>query len=406
MTRPEKTPARRPNRPVELKAPQANAKILVVDDERDLVDMYARILKEFGYVVTTAEDGTQALARLGEAEFDAIVSDINMPGMDGVRLLRAVRERHLDVPVLLVTGKPSLDSAVQAVEYGALKYITKPIDMEGLLTAVGGAVRLHRMAKLKREALVLMGTAGKNLGDRAGLEASFERALQGIQMAYQPIVRWSKKKVFAYEALVRSSEPALARPDDLIDAAERLGRLNEMGRAIRADVAATIAKHPDAPQFFVNLHTLDLEDPELYDLRQPLSRVAQRVVLEITERAALDRVRDVQNKVLTLREMGYRIALDDLGAGYAGLTAFAQLQPDVVKLDMSLVRDVNREPTKLRLVKSMVQLCGELGMLVIAEGIENKSERDALAEAGCDLLQGYFFARPGPPFPAADFGRG
>jgi EAL domain-containing protein (putative c-di-GMP-specific phosphodiesterase class I)/ActR/RegA family two-component response regulator len=403
--KPEKPPARRPNRPVELKAPQANSKVLVVDDERDLVDMYARILKEFGYLVTTAEDGKQALERLAEDEFDAIVSDINMPGMDGVRLLRAVREKNLDVPVLLVTGKPSLDSAVQAVEYGALKYITKPIDMEGLLTAVGGAVRLHRMARLKREALALMGTVGKNLGDRAGLEASFERAIQSITMVYQPIVRWSKKKVFAFEALVRSTEPALARPDDLIDAAERLGRLQQMGRAIRAHVAATMDEHPDSPQIFVNLHTLDLEDPELYDLRAPLSRMAQRVVLEITERAALDRVRDVQNKVLTLREMGYRIALDDLGAGYAGLTAFAQLQPDVVKLDMSLVRDVNREPTKLRLVKSMVQLCGELGMLAVAEGIENKAERDALAEAGCDLLQGYLFAKPGPPFPTADFAR-
>ena len=389
----------------ESRAPADGARVLVVDDETDLAELYARILRSYGYVVDTAGDGAAALEAVKANEFDAIVSDINMPGMDGVRLLKAVRSRDLDVPVLLVTGKPALESAVQAVEYGALRYLSKPVDMATLAGAVGHAVRLYRMARLKREALELMGTAGKNLGDRAGLEAAFARALGSIEMAYQPIVRWSKKKVFAYEALVRSREPALARPDDLIDAAERLGCLPELGRTIRASVAATLVDHPDAPQAFVNLHTLDLEDTQLMDQRQPLSRLASRVVLEITERAALDRVRDVQSRILTLREMGYRIALDDLGAGYAGLNSFAQLQPDVVKLDMTLIREVHRQPTKLRLVRSMVQLCRELGMAVIAEGIESGAERDALVEAGCDLFQGYLFARPGPPFPVPDFSR-
>lgn len=393
-------PGRRSGRNPELVAPQGSARVLVVDDEVELVSLYARMLGEFDYVVEQANSGEQALAKLrGGRDFDCILSDINMPGMDGLRLLRAVRESNLDVPVLLVTGKPALESAMQAVEYGALKYLTKPVTMESLLEAVGSAVRLHRMARLKREALELMGTAGKNLGDRAGLEAAFDHAIRTIQMAYQPIVRWSKRKVFAHEALVRSGDRSLQRPEDLLDAAERLGRLVDLGRAIRGSVAATLAANPDGPQIFVNLHTLDLEDPQLFDLRSPLSRHADRVVLEVTERAALDRVRDVQSKVLSLREMGYRIALDDLGAGYAGLTSFAQLQPDVVKLDVTLVRDVNREPTKLRLVRSMVQLCGELGMLVVAEGIESTQERDALVDGGCDLLQGFLLAKPGPAFP-------
>lgn len=386
----------------ELRAPEGS-KVLVVDDEADLTDIYRRMLTAVGYGVDSAGNGTEALEKIQAQDYDAILSDINMPGMDGLRLLRAVRERNLDVPVLLITGKPALESAVQAVEYGALKYLTKPIEMETLLEAVNGAVRLHRMAKLKREALEFMGTVGKNVGDRAGLESSFDRALTQLRMVYQPIVRWSKKKVFAYEALVRSGEPALANPGDLFDAAERLGRLMDLGRAIRANVAATLSKRDDVRQVFVNLHTLELEDRELYQLRSAFSKLADRIVLEITERASLESVRDVQQKVLSLREMGFRIALDDLGAGYAGLTSFAQLSPDVVKLDMSLVRDVHREPIKLRLVRSMVQVCGELGMLVVAEGVETAPERDALVEAGCDLLQGFLFAKPGPPFPAAVF---
>ena len=99
--------------------------------------------------------------------------------------------------------------------------------------------------------------------------------------------------------------------------------------------------------------------------------------------------------------MGFRIAVDDLGAGYAGLTSFAQLEPEVVKLDMALVRGVHQQPTKLTLVRTMITMCRELGMLVVAEGIETPEERDAIVDAGCDLLQGYLFAKPGPAFPAA-----
>lgn len=388
------------NRPPELRAPDG-ARVLVVDDEADLVDIYRRMLTDFGYTVDVAEDGRQALERIAQAEYDTILSDINMPGMDGITLLRAVREKNLDVPVVLVTGKPALESAMQAVEYGALKYLPKPLEMEQLIKTVSDAVRLYRMARLKREALGVIGATGKNLGDRAGLEASFERALRSLTMLYQPIVRWSKRKVFAYEALVRSGEPTLANPDDLLDAAERLGRVLELGRAIRAHVAATLESNPNVGQVFVNLHTLELDDRELYQLKSPFSKAAGRIVLELTERASLDQIRDVQNKVMSLREMGFRIALDDLGAGYAGLTAFAQLQPDVVKLDMSLIRNVNREPTKQRLIRSMTQVCGELGMLVVAEGVETEAERDTVLDAGCDLLQGYLFARPGPPFPDA-----
>jgi EAL domain-containing protein (putative c-di-GMP-specific phosphodiesterase class I) len=88
------------------------------------------------------------------------------------------------------------------------------------------------------------------------------------------------------------------------------------------------------------------------------------------------------------------VALDDLGAGYSGLSTFAQLQPEIVKLDMSLIRELDRHPTKQRIVRSMLQLCGDLGMRAVCEGIESAKERDALVAAGCDLLQGYLFARP------------
>ena len=124
-------------------------------------------------------------------------------------------------------------------------------------------------------------------------------------------------------------------------------------------------------------------------------------MLEITERSSLDRVPDVRSRIASLRAIGYRIAVDDLGAGYAGLTSFALLEPDFVKLDMSLIRGVDSNSTKQKVVKSMTTLCREMGMLVVAEGVETASECQTLVDLDCDLLQGFLFARPGKPFPEA-----
>jgi EAL domain-containing protein (putative c-di-GMP-specific phosphodiesterase class I) len=127
--------------------------------------------------------------------------------------------------------------------------------------------------------------------------------------------------------------------------------------------------------------------------------MADRVVLEVTERAALEEVPNVRSRVARLRELGFRIAIDDLGAGYAGLNSFAQLEPDVVKLDMTLVRDIHLSPTKRKLVRSIAVLCRDMSMDVVAEGIESAEESDCAVDLGCDLLQGFLFARPGEAFP-------
>ncbi len=118
------------------------------------------------------------------------------------------------------------------------------------------------------------------------------------------------------------------------------------------------------------------------------------MVLEITERATLDGVIDLRRRVERLRDLGFRVAVDDLGAGYAGLTSFVVLQPDIVKIDMSLIRGVEDDPTRQALVRSMAGVCREMDIMVVAEGIETEAERHTVAELGCDLLQGFLLGRP------------
>jgi EAL domain-containing protein (putative c-di-GMP-specific phosphodiesterase class I) len=384
-------------------APESSAvpppRVLLVDDDEVLLRSYARALSGEGYEVETHLDGESAIEAMNARSFDVVLSDLDMPRLGGLALLELIRAHDLDVPVVLITGCPTLDTAIAAIEHGALRYVPKPVDATKLRALTADAVRLHRLAKAKRHALDLAGEDDKLVGDRAGLLGSFGRALDSLWMAYQPIVSWSHRDVFGYEALLRSREPLLPHPGAMLDAAERLDRLHDLGRTIRARAVEPVATMPDGVALFVNLHTRDLLDDDLYDPERPLARIASRVILEITERASLHDVRDVQGRVARLREMGFRIAVDDLGAGYAGLTSFSQLEPEVVKLDMSLVRDCDKQPKKLTLVRTMISMCNELGIQVVAEGIETLEERDAIVWAGCDLLQGYLFAKPGTAFP-------
>jgi EAL domain-containing protein (putative c-di-GMP-specific phosphodiesterase class I) len=337
---------------------------------------------------------------LAAAPFDAIVSDIDMPRMNGIQFLQNVRQRDEDVPVILITGNPDLGSAVQAVTHGALQYLIKPVNMEDLRKVVARAVGLSRMAKLKRDAFALASDRSfLGAADHLALGATFERALDTLWMAYQPIVRAADRSLFGYEALLRSEEKALPHPGAILDAAERLGRLDDLGRSTRAAACAPLAQAPPGCVLFVNLHARDLMDDLLVSPKSPLSAVANRVVLEITERASLEKVKDVRAKIAELRRMGFRIAIDDLGAGYAGLTSFATLEPEFVKLDMSLVRDIDQNHTKATVVRSMVSVCKELNMVVVAEGVETRQECDLLVALGCDFLQGYLLAKPGRPFP-------
>jgi EAL domain-containing protein (putative c-di-GMP-specific phosphodiesterase class I)/CheY-like chemotaxis protein len=379
----------------------AKARVLIVDDEPSVSQVFARMLTAAGHVTTVAHDGVKAIELLSVTPFDVVVSDIQMPEMDGLTLLRRIRAHDLDVPVVFVTGNPGLDTAISAIEHGAFRYLPKPVEAAKLIAAVESAARVHAVARLRRESAEEL--SNPPLGDRAGLEARFDAGLASLWMAAQPIVSWRDRSVFAYECLLRTDEATLRNPVDFVEAAERLDRRAELGRVIRARVAQQLGEAPAQVNILVNLHPHDLVDDDLLAADSPLAQFAPRVVLEVTERAALDEVPGALPAITRLRRLGYRIALDDLGAGYAGLSSFAQLQPEIVKVDMSLVRGIHASQTRRKLFAAFAELCRDLGTAIIAEGVETAQERDCLTALGGDLFQGYLFARPGCDFPRPIF---
>ena len=376
------------------KSGSMTGRVLVVDDERVVAKVIARALTAIGHQVTVCFDGAEALPLLQSEPFDVVLSDISMPHCDGIELLRMVRSLDLDIPVVLITGAPSMDSAIDAVEFGALRYLQKPVEGSVLAETIERAVSLHRVATLRREMLASLGQAGFGPSDRAGLEVRFARALDHLFMVFQPVVSCGTKSLFAYEAYVRSKESALATPRELFDAAERLGQLPELMSRIHSLCAERLHTLPDYALLFVNLHVKDLLLSNEFERASALVPLASRVVLELTERAALEQIPELPTRMNWLRSFGFRFALDDVGAGYAGLNSFTMLDPEIIKLDSVLVRDVDGSPVKRRLVSSMTKLCEDLGMQVVAEGVESTNERDCLLELGCDLMQGYLFAHP------------
>jgi EAL domain-containing protein (putative c-di-GMP-specific phosphodiesterase class I) len=364
-------------------------RVLVVDDDAGMRKLCARVLTNEGWEVVVVDGGRAAIEmmRSTTTAFDCVLSDIHMPDIDGFALIAAIRRLDDDLPVLLMTGDPTLDGAVRAIDNGAVSYLSKPFSHDALAAGVARAARRHGLARMRRR------VSSKTDGDTREKMERFENALASSWMAFQPIFDVPANRTFAYEALVRTDEESLKRTDVLIATAERLGRIHDLGRTVRTAVATAAAEIPDDVLIFVNVHGLELTDDDLFADTCALAPIAARVVLEITERVGLDPVAGPA-KVAMLRQRGYRIAVDDLGAGYAALGALATLEPEIVKLDMSLVRDLDRHATKRRVVGAIATLCRELGSRVVAEGVETPSEFAALREAGIELIQGFLLARP------------
>ncbi len=373
--------------------------VLLVDDDPLVLKSLARSLQASGAHVVTVSDPQKALRIIALDDVDCVLCDIRMPGMSGLQFAKHVRTQKPDVPIVLMTGDPALDSAIAAIELGILEYLPKPIDPPKLRETIARAVTFRKLARVRAEAANVIASDRPPMDKEHELRLAFDRALSTLFIAFQPIVDAITKRVYGYEALLRTREPALPSPPAVVDAAQKLGRGEELARLIRERAVAGIQQGPSDVLLFLNVLPKDLDDELLYDPHSVLAEAAPRIVLELTERSDLAEVKDSLGRVARLREMGYRVAIDDLGAGYAGLSSFAALEPEFTKLDMSLIRGIDTAPIKRRIVGSMVALCRELGCRVVAEGVETPAERAALYDLGCELMQGYLFARPAPPFP-------
>jgi EAL domain-containing protein (putative c-di-GMP-specific phosphodiesterase class I)/CheY-like chemotaxis protein len=375
-------------------------RVLVIDDEPAVLKAIGMVLQRRGFVVDTVSSAKDALGQVPQQRYHAILSDIIMPEMTGVEFLRELRRHDLDVPVILMTAGPTLDSAIDAIEYGAQQYLLKPVEPDALVKAVGRAVALGELARAKREALA--GGSGSrrsvSLSERADLEAMLKRAYDTIRIVFQPVVSLKTRKLYGYEALMRCDETLFASYGSLLAASERVAWRPIMARTIYQRIASACSDLPDGALLFVNVHPWDAQEGLLTGPEAPLEPLARSIVLEIGDRTPQAHIDSFANGIGAVRGAGFRIAIDDLGTGGSGMTSFGKLKPDFVKLDRALISGVDTDEGNAAMTRGMYALCKELGVAVIAEGVETAGERDALAKMGAELAQGHVFGEPGATF--------
>jgi EAL domain-containing protein (putative c-di-GMP-specific phosphodiesterase class I) len=370
-------------------------RILFVDDDARVTDAMRRALRKVvPWEILTVNSPAEALLLLRRQAIDVVVSDERMPGMTGSEFLCRVAHDHPDSMRIILTGEASLDAAIRAInEAGIYRFLTKPCHTDEIVACLTDALRAREARLATREP-----RAAEGAREMALLDASLDRALDGLWIAFQPIISSSRRRVVGYEALLRTDQSAFPGPLELFAAAERVDRTSAVDERVFRRVADVAADAPADAMLFVNIHPAALAGPSLFADDNPLVPFARRTVLEITERSSLEDVPDIDAKIAALRETGFRIAIDDLGSGYSGLTSLVQLRPDFVKFDRVLVDGVHDSPPRAKLLHSMEGLCREFGIRTIAEGVERGEDERALVELGCDLLQGYRFARPAKGF--------
>ncbi len=366
------------------------ARVLVVDDEDPIRRVVRATLVRAGHEPDEASSGEQALRLATDRAYDIALVDFRIPDMDGVRVLKRLRQLQPGCLRVLMSGQLDLPTIMNAVNHGEVtRVIDKPFTGSALLAAIDAVLAarrtMHDVIRLQEAAI-----------------ASQERAhlvdcLRGgnIHLAAQPILRASTGRPFAYELLLRSTHPVMNGPLPVLLAAERHGLLGEVSAAVIDDAVNWLERLDPTVKVFINIHPDELADGTAVMTRlAPLQPYAHRVVLEITERSRLQAISNWEAAVDAIADAGFALAVDDLGAGYSSLAVLAELKPAYVKVDMSIVRGIDTDPRKQRLVELLVRFADATQALLVAEGIETQDEADALLECGAHLVQGYLFGRP------------
>lgn len=220
-----------------------------------------------------------------------------------------------------------------------------------------------------------------------------------FSMAFQPIVDTASGRVFAYEALVRglNGEGAgsiLAQVDDRTRYA-----FDQKCRMRAIELAGTLGIADKGASVSINFLPNAIYRPEVcisatLKIARKVGFPLKNIIFEFTEGEQTQDPSHIRSIVTSYREMGFRTAIDDFGAGFAGLSLLADFQPDIVKIDMGLTRGIDADPVRRSIVSNLVKMTADLGITTIAEGIENAGEARVLDELGVTLLQGYWFAKP------------
>ena len=382
------------------------ARILVVDDEPSNAALIRAMLATAGFdCVQVHHDPRHALDDLSAHEPDLVLLDLFMPGIDGVEFLRRMHgrlHRRAFVPVLVLTALGTPDALKTALQAGANDFLAKPLDADELLLRVQNLLSirfchqelLHHNAALARELRVRVRGELEQAADRERVVEAVSQVVGagGPEIVFQPLVALATGRTLGVEALARFGTEPWRGPDDWFCDADTVGMGTELElAALRVALRQRDRLHPSW-LLAVNVSPAALVTSEFAQFSTDVD--LSRISFEITEHQAIADYGALRQVTGALQARGASISIDDAGAGYASLRHILKLHPDIIKLDISLTRDIDRDPVKRALATSLVRFADQIGAELTAEGIETANELDALRDLGVHYGQGYFIAWP------------
>ena len=386
----------------------ADARVLVVDDVEANVVLLQRILESVGITnVMGLTDPRVALDCCRSFGPDLVLLDLHMPMINGVELLTRMQADAPDeafVPKIVLTADVSPESKTKALAAGANDFLTKPLDRTEVLLRVRNLLMtrsLYSRVQQHNDALRRTLARQQEREQRSDRLRRFkwERirrvlACGGLSMVYQPIVELRTGETIGYESLARFADPPYRPPNIWFTEADEVGLGAELELlAVELGLAA-FAELTPATLLSVNISPgVAVTEPFLERFR---AVPGERVVIELTEHTRIDDYPASARAIAQLRSMGIRIAVDDAGAGYSSLQHILRLKPDIVKLDQGLTGSIDTDAAKRALASSMASFAGEIGAVLVAEGIETQQQLDVLRDLGIEWGQGYLLGHPGP----------
>lgn len=378
--------------------------VLVIDDQPDVrAALGALVEGEPGLeLVGSGGDAEEAIALAALHRPDVALVDFKMPG-GGPAAVRGIRARSPATRVIAVSAYGDRSSVQAMLRAGAMGYVVKGSSVEEVRSAIQLALRDQAPLSSEVRSEVL-----KDLTERLHAEARadersheasrrIELALEpgGVEPVFQPVVELQgARKLLGYESLARfPAEPD--RPvEQWFEAAAAVGLGVELELAAMRATGERLLLLPPDVRIGINLSPAAVLDDRIVDTFESLG--PQTTVLELTEHAEVAEYDELARRLAEFKARGHRISIDDVGAGFASLRHILRLAPDSIKIDRSVAGHVADDPASRAVVRALVSFADELGIDVIAEGVESAAAAGVLHELGVRYGQGHYFGRPRP----------
>jgi EAL domain-containing protein (putative c-di-GMP-specific phosphodiesterase class I) len=376
-------------------------RILVIDDENDVGEFISTAAQALGLQCTVTTDAKAFLEAL-TPDKTLIMLDLMMPKMDGIELLRLLGERRCKTGIVLMSGvgKRTLESAgqvAQALNLSVVGHLQKPFR----LTELEEMLQRH----VEPAALPVARQAPQFVIEKEELQRAIERV--EFVLYYQPQIEIATGRVIGVEALVRWQHPerGLIFPDNFIGRMEELGLIDELGWFVMDRGMSEVGQFANgdgiAPMLSLNASVYSLHNLKFPDLLVSLAEkhgISPRgVTIEITESGLIKELSSTLDILTRLRMKQVQLSIDDFGTGFAMMQQLKNIPATELKIDKSFVLDMQVNDGDRIMVLKTIELGHELGLQVIAEGVETQEQLDFLRLKSCDHAQGYLFSRPIPP---------